>query len=155
LYVKEQQDNWAVAGLVEPRLRPWVTETEWLPRFDGWLVGQSFFDRLTYNGWVNAANANLQRTSDPLPPVTLTDLSDHTGRLALWQELSAPFRLGPLQLAPYGKLVLAEYTNDELGQSLGRVWGGGGLRASLPLTRIYPDVESELFNVKGINHKIV
>jgi hypothetical protein len=155
VYVKEQVDNWAVAGLVEPRLRPWVTETAWLPRLDGWLIGQSFFDRLTYNGWVDVANANLERTSDPLPPVSLTNLSDHTARLALWQELSAPFHLGPLTLVPYGRLVLSEYTNDEEEQELGRVWGGGGLRASLPLSRIYPDVQSELFNLKGINHKIV
>ncbi|HZY87934.1 MAG TPA: hypothetical protein VFE78_24075 [Gemmataceae bacterium] len=155
LYVKEQVDNWAVAGLAQPRTRPWVTETSWLPRLDGYLLGQSFFDRLTYNGWVDVANARLQRTDDPLPPVSATDVSTQTGRFALWQELSAPFQLGPLKLAPYGKLVLADYTNDLDGQNLGRAWGGGGLRASLPLSRIYPDVESELFNLKGINHKIV
>ena len=56
---------------------------------------------------------------------------------------------------PYAKLLLAEYTDDLQGDEVGRVWGGGGVRASIPFTRLYPDVQSELFNLNGINHKIV
>src|SRR5262249_51945743 len=50
---------------------------------------------------------------------------------------------------------LAYYTNDLTGNDDGRAWGGGGLRASMPLTRLYPDVHSILLNLNGINHKIV
>src|SRR5262249_12698546 len=153
----------------EPRIRNWVTETQWLPRGDAYLIGQSFFDRLTYNAQLTAAYANLRLTSDPqqalftprppppfFPPYPrATDVNTSTGRISLWQELDAPFDLGPFKVVPYGKLLLAGYTNDINGDSVARVWGAGGVRSSLPLTRLYPNVSSELFNVQGLNHKIV
>lgn len=156
LYVKEQEDHLVWTALVEPNLRPWITETQWLPRFDGWVLGQSFFDRLTYNVHGSAAYASLHRTNDSTPPVSpLTDLPDSTARLDLWQELSAPFYLGPVKLAPYALLDLTSYSNDEQGQAVGRVWGGGGVRGSIPFSRVYPSIQSELWNLNGINHKIV
>ncbi len=60
-----------------------------------------------------------------------------------------------MKTVPYATLLLADYTNDLNGDDTGRVYGGGGIRASIPFTRLYPGVESELFNVNGINHKIV
>jgi hypothetical protein len=58
-------------------------------------------------------------------------------------------------LVPYGVLDLTYYTQDLQGDSTGRFYGAGGVRASMPLTRLYPDVQSDYFNVNGINHKIV
>jgi hypothetical protein len=52
-------------------------------------------------------------------------------------------------------MLLAEYTNDLNGDDIGRIWGGGGVRASIPFARLYADVQSELFNVNGIYHKVV
>jgi hypothetical protein len=168
VYVKQQQDNWAWYGLVEPRLNAWVTQTEWLPRFDGYLLGQDLFERFTYNAWASASYAQLRLTNDPPlalflmptpPPYTPfpspTDQNDSTGRAFLWQELSLPLQAGPLKVTPYVKGVAAAYNNDLDGQSSGRLWGGGGVRGSIPFTRLYPDVQSELFNLNGINHKIV
>jgi hypothetical protein len=90
-----------------------------------------------------------------LPPVSLTDQNDATARLFAQQELAAPFYLGPVKTEPYANLLLAEYTNDLAGDEVGRVYGGGGVRGSVPFTRLYPDVESDLFNLNGINHKLV
>jgi hypothetical protein len=84
----------------------------------------------------------------------LTDVHADTFRGDIMQELSLPFYAGPFKLVPYAKLDLAEYTHDATGNEISRVWGGGGIRGSLPLSRIYPDVHSELFNLDGINHKI-
>jgi hypothetical protein len=52
-------------------------------------------------------------------------------------------------------LDLTYYTEDIDHTDEGRVYGGGGVRASIPFTRLYPDVESTWFNLNGINHKIV
>ena len=52
-------------------------------------------------------------------------------------------------------LDLAYYTQDLTGDDRGRLYGGGGVRASMPFSRLYPDVQSELFNLNGIYHKIV
>jgi hypothetical protein len=84
-----------------------------------------------------------------------TDQRVDTGRFDLRQELSLPFSLGPVRVVPYGVLDLAEYTTDLSGDSRGRVYGGGGVRGSMPLTRLYPNVQSVFFNLNGINHKIV
>jgi hypothetical protein len=164
--VKQQRGNWAWTLLGEQRIRDWVTETDWLPRADGWLLGQSFFDRLTYNVHASAGYARLQVANpnpvgptQPLPlpfqPPILLDTPATTGRFDLWQELSMPVQLGPVKVVPYGVVDLTEYTQDLNGDSEGRFYGAGGVRASMPLTRLYPDVQSNYLNLNGINHKIV
>jgi hypothetical protein len=155
LYVKQQRDNWAWTFLAEPRIRSWVTETESLPRLDGYLIGQSFFDRITYNAHASAGYFRLLTTDQPPPPVEATQQNVNTARFDLWQDASLPFYLGPIKVAPYVVLDLTEYTKDLNGDTVGRVYGGGGVRASMPLTRLYPDVQSSLFNLNGLNHKIV
>jgi hypothetical protein len=155
VYVKQQQDNWAWTILAEPRLRRWVTETESLPSVDGWIIGQSFFNLFTYTAHGSAGFFQLKTTDQPPPPVSPTDVNTSTGRFDLWQEASLPFYLGPIKLAPYALLDLTDYTDDLTGVNRGRVYGGGGVRASLPLTRLYPDVQSVLLNLNGINHKLV
>ncbi len=164
LYVKQQQDVWAWTVLAEPNIRRWVTETEWLPRADGHLIGLSFFDRLTYNANANVAYAHLHPTQQPPPPLTSTDTSITLGRFDLRQELSAPLQAGPFKVVPYGIVELTEYTNylnssltypaSDTDNSRGRFYGAVGVRGSIPFTRLYPEIESELFNVNGVNHKI-
>ncbi len=155
VYLKQQQDNWAWTFLTEPRIRNWVTETEWLPRVDGFLLGQSFFDLFTYNVHASAAYAQLKPTDVPPPPEDLTTRPVNTGRFDLMQELSLPFYAGPVRVVPYAVVDLTEYTEDLTGNERGRFYGGGGVRASMPLTRLYPDVQNDLLNLNGINHKIV
>ncbi len=155
IYLKQQHDNEALTLLTEVRDRRWVDETDWLPRADGYLIGQSFFDLLTYDVHLSAGYAELMPTQQPPPPESLTTMSDNTGRFDIWQDLSLPFTLGPVRLVPYGVLDLAYYTRDLTGTDRGRLYEGGGLRASMPLSRLYPDVHSELWNLNGIYHKIV
>ena len=64
-----------------------------------------------------------------------------------------PLAAGPVKLVPYGVLALTHYSQDLTGEARGRFYGGGGVRGSLPLSRLYPDVQSELFNVHGVFHK--
>jgi hypothetical protein len=155
IYGKQQRDNWAWTVLAEPSIRRWVDETEWLPRADGYLIGQSFFNLFTYNVHGSAAYAHLLPTQVPPPPVEITDQDVATARLDLSQELALPFTLGPFRLAPYATLDLTYYSEDLEHQERGRLYYGGGTRASIPFTRLYPDVQSELLNLNGINHKIV
>jgi hypothetical protein len=154
-YLKQQQGNWAWTLLTEVNIRNWVDETEWLPRADGYLIGQSFFDFLTYNAHASAGYARLRPTDVPPPPESFTTRADNTVRLDLNQELSAPFTLGAFRIVPYGLLDLTYYSEDLTGNDRGRVYGGGGVRSSIPFSRLYPDVQSELLNVNGIYHKIV
>lgn len=146
---------WA-AGLVEDRLfRNWIGETNWLPRLDGAIIGQSFFDLFVYNARGNAAYAQGRPAEQNPLPLLPTDQKINTGRIDLLQELSVPFGLGPVKLAPYGVLDLTGYSEDLNGNTTGRIWGGGGSRASLPFSRLYEDASSDLFNVRGLYHKAV
>src|SRR5262249_33996320 len=116
---------------------------------------QSFFNLLTYNAHASAGYGRLRTTDVLPPPESLTTAASNTGRFDLWQELSIPFTLGPFRVVPYGVLDLTYYTSDLTGNDQGRSYAGGGVRGSIPFTRIYPDVQSDLLNLNGINHKIV
>ena len=158
-------------GIVDARIlgepnwdRPWVTETQWLPRVDAHVIGQSFFDMFTYNTWVSAAQANLHTFELPtaelsgLPPSPLeSERPISTARMDWFQQVSMPFSAGAFRLNPYANVDLTYYSHDytSSGEDRGRFYGGGGIEASIPFSRLYPDVESDLFNVQGINHKIV
>ena len=70
LYVKQQQDNWSWSALGQVQTSKWITTTQWLPRLDGALIGQSFFDLFTSNTRVGAAYANLRPSNDPNQALT-------------------------------------------------------------------------------------
>jgi hypothetical protein len=153
-YLTHRYRNLWAAGLVQPKFgRNWNTQTEWLPRVDGAVTGQSFWDLFTYNARANAAYARLRPAQQNPFSVQPTDQPTDTGRFDLLQELSVPFDLGPVRLAPYGVLDLAYYSSDLGGEERGRVYGGGGMRGTIPFSRLYQDVSSELFNIRGLYHK--
>jgi hypothetical protein len=166
LWLKYQTGNAAATLLVQPPLgRPWVNEANWMPRADGYLLGQSLFDRFTYHTWANIAYADLRTWRPPVqqyPPTILfpqtyafppPEPGVSTGRVDWMQQISMPFDLGPLRVVPYGVLDLAYYTENNFGAGESRLYGGGGVRASVPLSKLYAEVESELFNLNGLYHK--
>jgi len=154
IYVKQQEGIWAWTALAQTRIQYWMTETDYLPKVDGYVIGEKFFGLFTYNVRGDATFAQLQPADIP-PPTTPTTRYIETGRVDLMQEISLPFTLGPFKVVPYATLDLAAYTEDLADQERGRVYGGVGVRASIPFSRLYPDIQSELFNVDGIYHKIV
>jgi hypothetical protein len=161
VYVKQQRDNWAWTGLVEPRLLSWETETEFLPRFDGFLIGESFGPwgeqgrpLFTYNAWTSLAYARLRTPDEPPPAYQPTEMPDNTVRADFRNELSLPLHAGPVKVVPYVTGAVTYYSQDLEGNELARLYGGAGVRGSMPLTRIYPDIQSDLLNLNGINHKI-
>lgn len=154
-YLKQQQQNRAWTLLIEPNVRDWVTETEWLPRADFYLLGQKVLDRFTWNIHPSAGYARLRPTQEPPFAYHPTDVRADTGRFDIWSDIGLPLSLGDLKLVPYLVGDAAYYTEDVTGNDRGRLYGGGGLRAALPLSRLYPSVDSDLFNLSGIYHKIV
>lgn len=155
LYVKQQQDIWAWSILAEPRLRPWITEAAALPRADGWLLGQKIFDDwLTLNVHGSAGYFMLRTPNVPSFAYLPTDVNVDSGRFDVWSELSLPFTAGPFRMVPYLVGDAAYYTADVNGDGQGRLFGGAGLRATLPFSRLYGDVQSDFFNVDSLYHKV-
>ena len=106
-YLKYQSGIGAATLLAEPNFeRPFVTETQWLPKVEGYWLGQSIFDRITYNTWGSAAYADLQVFNLPAseipstvnPALIPTEVPVQTGRVDWMQEISVPFSLGALRL---------------------------------------------------------
>lgn len=168
VWAKYQTGNAAFTLLAQPPLgRQWVNEANWLPRADGFLLGQSLFDSLTYHTWANLGYARLRTWRPPVerypPPILFPtayafpppERGVNTVRADWMQQLSAPFDMGPFRVVPYGILDLAYYTENNNGNGMGRLYGGGGVRSSVPLSQLYPDVGSEFFNLKGLYHKNV
>jgi lipopolysaccharide export system protein LptA len=154
-YVKQQNNIWAWSILADANFQRWMTATDWGPRADGYVLGLKIFDLFTYNVHGSAGYAQLRpNTTDP-PAYQITEQRDNTGRFDLWQDISLPFTLGAFKIVPYANVDLTEYTQDLTGEQRGRFYGGGGVRASIPFSRLYPEVQSDLFNVNGIFHKIV
>lgn len=152
----------------------WLTRTYWMPKAEGYLLGQSLFERFTWHSWASAGWARLDTFRLPpsdfplLPGATTGGLikpvgedngfppperNTEAGRVDWMQRISAPFHVGALNVAPYGVLDLAYYTDSNRADPQGRVYGGGGVRASVPLSKLYPDVTSDLFNLCGLYHK--
>jgi hypothetical protein len=159
LRVKQQQGIWAWTAYGQVRTREWETETNWLPKADFYAYGKTFsFDRFedlfVYNVHASAGYAQLMPTNVVPFAYLPTDVRTDTARLDLWQDISMPFYLGPVKLAPYGVLDLTYYSSDVNGDDLGRIYGGGGVRGSIPFTRHFPSIQSDLFNLNGIDHKI-
>jgi len=149
--------NMAGGILGQTNILPWYTDTNWLPKADYWITGQSFFDLLSYNTQFGAGYAQLKTSDVPMPMVSPTDVNTDAGRIHWMNEASLPFSLGALRVTPYLKGDLAYYTQsiDSTSNSgLGRAWGGPGARVSLPFSGLFPDVSSDMFNVNGIHHKV-
>jgi len=183
VYLNGAAGNVGGSLLVQANLeRPWITETSWLPKADGFLVGQSFLNLFTYSARASAGYADFQPATVPPLSTTTTDRSLEVGRFSLNQRLDLPFDLGPVRLAPYGVMNLSYYTDDlrnyngtlsrnqagrgdqmpttfpvplvdPAGDGRGRFYGGGGTQASMTLSKLYADTTSELFNVNGLYHK--
>jgi hypothetical protein len=60
-----------------------------------------------------------------------------------------------VKMVPYALGELADWGEDRSGNDLQRAYWQAGLRASLPIWKVYPDVESLLWNVHGVAHKVV
>ena len=156
LYLYGGVSNFAYSGLVQVNVnRPWVTETQWLPRLDAALIGESFFDTLVSTTRASAGYALFRpATQGAISDVPGEQRAVDTVRADVYERLSLPFDLGPFRLEPFGVGSATAYTEDARGESNGRLYGGGGLKASIPFSRLYPEVRSDLLNLRGIHHKV-
>lgn len=155
--------SWQAWGSV--RLNDFVTQTEWLPRGDHFLLGQSLlFDRLTWYAHSTAAYARLE-TAVPPDPINPSEVAkfdplawevEREGVFAATRhEIDLPLQLGPVKVVPYAAGELFVVGEDIAGNELTRALGQGGARASMPIWGVYPNVRSTLFNLNGLAHKVV
>ena len=173
-YGQWQKDNQYANIWTEANLQNWYTDTQWLPRADYYRLGDAFFNGLftyyTHTGLDYASihtdvmvnNPNLFAFL-PFDPISNTTGTFASGRFYTNHELDMPLNFGNVvRLVPYVQGQAVGWT-DQLGGgplghlptgAMGRIWGAAGARAEMTAWKKYPDVESELLNVHGLNNKI-
>ncbi len=144
------------------QINDFFQETERLPEINHYALGGSLLgDRLTWSMHNQVGYQKLNVADIPENPAiaaVTAVLPGEFGREGIVartrQEISAPIQAGPFKIAPFAIGEAAHYGEAVDGDSLTRLWGGGGIRANVPLSRIDPTIQSSLLNVRGLAHKI-
>ncbi len=152
--------SWSITA--DARVNPFFTQTEWLPRLDHYWLGQSLLgDAFTWYAHSNVGYARLKTGDAPKNATQAArwtpeawEVESSGERLATRQEIDWPFQLGPVRVVPYALGELAHWGEDINGDNLQRAYWQLGARANLPMWSVDPNVESELWNVHGLAHKI-
>jgi hypothetical protein len=160
-------DNRELRLLTSVRVNQFFTQTEWWPRLDHYYLGQPLVrDAVT---WYEHSNVAYARQSLPQTPTLGRNNSQTNGywttlpyennvigqRLATRHELDLPFQAGPVKIVPYALGELANWGQDLAQSPINRAYGQVGIRSSLPLWTADNTVESQLWNVHGLAHKVV
>ena len=158
--------SWSITADV--RLNEFFTQTERLPRFDHFLLGQDVLNVFTWHAHSHVGYERLRTATLPSPLAEPAQASlpwewDGATRFdkreglvaATRQELNLPVPLGPVKLAPYVLGELAHWHEDIDAVEVTRAYGQAGIRGSLPVWSVHPQVQSPLWNLNGLAHKIV
>lgn len=146
----------------EARVNDFFTDTEQLPLLEHYLLGGSLLaDRLTWSAKSKVGYQRLKVGDLPTDPAEAALYSPVPGEVnaegevvSTRQELALPVQLGPVRIVPHVSGEAAHYGEAADGDSLTRLFGQAGIRASLPAWRVDPAVQSSLLNVRGLAHKI-
>ena len=173
-YGQWQKDNQYANIWTEANVQNWYTDTQWLPRVDYYRLGDSIFaGLLTYYTHSGADYASIHTDVMvnntglfaflPYDPISNTTGTFSSGRFYTNHELDMPLNFGNVvRFVPYVQGQAVGWS-DQLGGgplghlptgAMGRVWGAAGARAEVTAWKKYPNVESELLNVHGLNNKI-
>jgi lipopolysaccharide export system protein LptA len=152
--------SYEITGEVRPN--GFVTDTQWLPRGDHFLFGQPLlFDKLTWHEHTSIGYAQMLTASAPTDPAQLAVISPlaweanvQGARAATRHELDMPLDAGPFKVVPYVLGEAAYWGEDLTGNSLTRTYGQAGVKTSLPIWKADPTIQSELFNLNGLSHKV-
>jgi hypothetical protein len=149
--------------LASYRVDNFFSQSQWWPRLDHYFIGQPLLrDALTWYehssvSYVSQPLPNAPNVGQGLEFFTLLPYeSDVIGeRLATRQEIDFPFQAGAVKIVPYALGELAHWGQDINQQPIDRAYGQVGIRSSLPMWWSDSSIESTLFNVHGIAHKVV
>jgi hypothetical protein len=131
-------------------------------KFDQFVLGQPILNN--HAVWHSHSQAGYVRMRQADAPLNASELAkfdplaweaDVDGfKFGTRQEIDFPTQVGPIKFVPY-LLGDASYWQEALnGNDLTRVYGQAGIRASLPMWKVDPSVQSVLWNVNGLAHKV-
>ncbi len=162
LYLRNLGENTAWTGLFRPQVNSFENTTEWLPRGDFYMLSKPLLNgALTWSNHTSGGYGMLKRGDLPYDPAQDLDtpipyIVNRQGAVLMTRhEIDAPLSMGPFQISPYALGDASYWSQDLNGNPLGRLVGSTGIRSSLYAWRAFPYVQSRLFNVNGLAHKMV
>lgn len=153
-------DNKSASILGRYMINDFDTGSSWLPKADLYLLGEPLLNGwLTLTSRMTAGYGQLQVGADPTDPadlyVPLPYVADVEGGVfSTRHEITAPFRLGPINIAPYAMGEAAYWSQDLNGNELGRMYGSAGVRGSMFMWRAFPNVRNEILGLRELAHKM-
>jgi hypothetical protein len=163
LDLRRPVENRELRLLTSVRVNPFFTQSEWWPRLDHYWMAQPLLNDAV--SWYEHSSISYARQSLPQTPTpgqglgiwtTLPYENDVIGeRIATRQELDLPFQAGAVKIVPYALGELAHWGQDITQSPIDRAYGQVGIRSSLPMWTADNTVESQLWNVHGLAHKVV
>lgn len=161
LYLQQNTDNWSWSFLGRPELNDFEASTEWLPKADLYALSEPLFDSLLTYSSHSSVGYGVIEAGDPSPfPAQdvwnpLPYLGSSEGLVTMTRhQVDAPFTFGPVNFVPFLMGEAAYWDQDLTNSSLDRLVGQAGTRAHLMMWKMYPYVQSDLFNLRGLMHKV-
>ncbi|MDB4777879.1 LPS assembly protein LptD, partial [bacterium] len=144
------------------QINDFFTQTSWLPKFDHFVLGQPLGNRFVWSGHSHAGYGRFRVGDAPVDPVDLApfdtlawEASDADGvRVGSRQEISAPAQIGKFKIVPYVLGDLTYWQEDLNGNDLLRGFLQTGVRASTSIWKVDPTIQSTIWNVNGLAHKV-
>ena len=144
------------------QVNDFFTKTEQLPLLEHYMIGGAILgDRFT---WSAHNKVGYEKLNVGDPPKNAAEAAaqapvpgeiDREGLVAATrQELALPIQLGALKVVPNVSGEAAHYGQAADGDSLSRLLGQAGVRASLSAWSVDPSIQSSLLNIRGLAHKV-
>lgn len=143
------------------QLNEFFTQTSGL-KFDWFKLGQPILNNQAI--WHSRTQAGYVRMRQAEAPTNAVDAAkfdplaweaDVEGmKFGTRQEIDFPMQFGPVKVVPYVLGDASFWQEARDGNDLFRAYGQTGVRASLPMWRVDPSIQSVLWNVNGLAHKV-
>jgi hypothetical protein len=173
-YGQWQKDNWSWTLWAEANLQTFNTDTQWLPRLDYYRLGDSFLNHwFNYSEHTGVDYANVHTdvmvnnpnlfAFMPTDPISNTSGPFSALRAYTNHEIDMPLNIYDIvRVMPYLQGQIVGWSNQLGGGpfdqqstgAMGRFWGAAGVHTEMSAWKVYPDVESEMLNIHGLNNKI-
>ena len=161
LWLERNQGTQSNNLTADLQINDFFTQTSGI-KYDQFVLGQPVFNnRGVWHSHTHAGYLRMRQANAPTDPVDLAKFdplgweADVDGfRVGTRHEIDFPQQFGPFKVIPYGIGDVTYWQEDLTGNDLTRAYGQIGIKASLPVWRVNPSIQSVLWNVNGLAHKV-
>jgi hypothetical protein len=160
--IKRRHENHSISATADMRINDFLTQTSGIRSDHYWIAQPLLSDWLSWTTHSSVGHSHLEIADAPLNPIEAAlfdplawEVEREGLRATTRHRVDLPLQWGGAKIVPYVLGEAAHWDEDLNGNDLDRMLGQAGIRGSLPMVRLDPNVQSTLFNLNGIAHKVV